>query len=707
MSEEPDEQVRTRCGCLPRRRAMGKSKGSNLTAEGGGAAGAKSGGNRGSRGSRGSPNSGVGGAAASLRDISLEEAPANGGENDRYYSHVYSGPAPPRPPPVIGSATASPGGSTGGMGTPRYKPGGGVAAAASPSSGLAASGAAAVPAEWRQSYEKVRRAVVAEAVRATVEWSLKRRWDVPCAPEQAAEVRTAVERRVSDNDMGLKPAAVASARDTARWVAAVRTVKDTLPTTPQVGALATECEAVLLAAMQEVVDPNLKALSEHLHKIADEQLQQAAQALRADPPPPGAALDAAVHAKATAVHHVMAVALDDVQQQFVGGVADVCAQQLEARLGDATAAATLISGSVEVRRRAIEAPWRLSALILELQNAANPPPPGVGAMKAVARGATSLIAAVMMGGSIGSDGAPMGSGSSAAGGTGSYGDGQVSSLYKPPSLLSSRPGAQAARLLTLLESDPHAWLRELILALDDPTEALPINPLGMGPFVLTSIAHYLDPHVDGERQPLSPAQLRNLLKDGSFLDRLKVAWDSGAGALAAAAASQTSVKASLPTPRGAAGSAAAAAAATAAAAAAASVGAAAAGAVKAVPFECRRELVIGCYIRHAVHKMNMTLAFGQHVPGVGRQSISAMAQQRHTKILAVSVLEAVQRDFNNGNAVKLGELTLTTDLLENIVTEHLSSIFSAHADLNAALAIANKEGEEARKGERMRIWGYA
>ena len=127
----------------------------------------------------------------------------------------------------------------------------------------------------------------------------------------------------------------------------------------------------------------------------------------------------------------------------------------------------------------------------------------------------------------------------------------------------------------------------------------------------------------------------------------------------------------------------------------------------AEPFECDEALVIGAYIRHAIHKMNMTLGFGPHVPGVGRQPISTMAQQRHVKILAVAILEAVQRDFNNGDMVRLGELALTTDLLEGLIAEHLGIVFGAHADLNAALAIANKAGEDARKVERMRIWGYA
>jgi tRNA U55 pseudouridine synthase TruB len=192
--------------------------------------------------------------------------------------------------------------------------------------------------------------------------------------------------------------------------------------------------------------------------------------------------------------------------------------------------------------------------------------------------------------------------------------------------------------------------------------------------VLTAIARYLDPHVDGDKQPLSAAELRALAQQGSLPLRLKAAWERGGGALAVAAALGAAPDRARPPPA----------------------------------FECRRELVLGVYVRHAVHKMNCTLGFGAHVPGVGRAPIGAVALQRHVKILAVSVLEAAQRDFNEGKpAVAVGSLVLSTELLEGLISEHLKAAFAAYDELNGALTLANKEGEDARKAERTRIWGHA
>lgn len=749
MSESLDENVRARCGCVRFDFARGRSRkakmnqwavggeGSEATDAqngGGGAGGGRGRGNGKARGGRGSAASGacsptgggaaagVGGATSSLRDIKLDVA-EQGGDGDRGYSALYSPRAPPNTPAATTAASS-------GSGTPRYKmgggglPAGGVAGAAAGGS-FGSSAASAVPSEWRPAYERVRLAVVAEAVRATVEWSLKRRWEVPCAPELAVELQAAIERRVPDADAAHRPEAASSARDAARWVAAVRSLKESVPASAKLASLAAECEQLLLAAMAEVVEPNLKALADHLGGIAAEQLRQAAEALRGEPPPPGAATDAAVHAKATAVHHVLAVALDDVQQQFAGGMADVCAAALQehvqtqgAQQEGAALAAALIGVAVEVRRRAIEAPWRLSALVAQLQQQLLPaqaqPGAGVGAgMQGVggvlARGASSLLSAVM-GGSAGSEGA--GAGPAEEG----RGPASAASLYRPPSLLEHRRGGVHARLSQLLAEDPHAWLRELLLQLDDPAELLPPSPPGIGAFVLSFIAGYLDPHIDGERQPLTPAQLRSLAKEGSLPERMKQAWETGgAGALATASAAAAAAREG---PGGARGGSTGSAAASATPpprtlSARLSSGRLGAGGPPALPevavppFSVPTELLVGAFVRHAVHKMNMQLGFGAHVPGVGRQPISQMQQARHAKILAVSVLEAVQRDFNGGNPVQLSGLALSAELLEGLVVEHLQAVFAAHADLNAALAIANKEGEEARKVERMRIWGYA
>ena len=47
---------------------------------------------------------------------------------------------------------------------------------------------------------------------------------------------------------------------------------------------------------------------------------------------------------------------------------------------------------------------------------------------------------------------------------------------------------------------------------------------------------------------------------------------------------------------------------------------------------------------------------------------------------------------------------------ENIVHVsriHLNGLIAYQNELGTALAIANRDGEEARREERMKIWGYA
>lgn len=252
MSEGPDEQAGTRCGCVPLARGRGRAKmskraGSTLATGGGpgdgavsgasigdgseakaGASGARGRGKANSRGSRGSPTTGgtragtVGAAAASLGEISLEDKADGGRDGDRSYAPVYSPRAATAVPPPSSSGTGS--------GTPRYRPAG---------AGADAHAATSVPAEWRPSYEQARRAIVTESVRATVEWLLKRRYEVRallCArPGHGARARAAaakagagrgrpcvrgVERRAHGGKRQRQCAGLrAEARAAARWAA--------------------------------------------------------------------------------------------------------------------------------------------------------------------------------------------------------------------------------------------------------------------------------------------------------------------------------------------------------------------------------------------------------------------------------------------------------------------------------------------------------
>ena len=45
--------------------------------------------------------------------------------------------------------------------------------------------------------------------------------------------------------------------------------------------------------------------------------------------------------------------------------------------------------------------------------------------------------------------------------------------------------------------------------------------------------------------------------------------------------------------------------------------------------------------------------------------------------------------------------------IAHIASIHLKGVVTYQQELGNALAVANRDGEEARRQERMRIWGYA
>ena len=50
---------------------------------------------------------------------------------------------------------------------------------------------------------------------------------------------------------------------------------------------------------------------------------------------------------------------------------------------------------------------------------------------------------------------------------------------------------------------------------------------------------------------------------------------------------------------------------------------------------------------------------------------------------------------------------ITTGHIAHIARIHLNGLIGYQTELGNALAAANRDGEEARREERMRIWGYA
>ena len=103
----------------------------------------------------------------------------------------------------------------------------------------------------------------------------------------------------------------------------------------------------------------------------------------------------------------------------------------------------------------------------------------------------------------------------------------------------------------------------------------------------------------------------------------------------------------------------------------------------------------------------MQRGFGVHIPGLGRQPISPPEQDRHVKLLCAAIIDAVNRDFPPDQRQLSPALPqLTPQVLQEVAKEHLRSIFLHQNELGQALAIANRDGEEARRQERLRIWGY-
>lgn len=75
--------------------------------------------------------------------------------------------------------------------------------------------------------------------------------------------------------------------------------------------------------------------------------------------------------------------------------------------------------------------------------------------------------------------------------------------------------------------------------------------------------------------------------------------------------------------------------------------------------------------------------------------------------LGDKLIEAINRDFREPER-KFGTLmSLTSAQIQHVASIHLKGMVMYQQELANALAVANREGEDARREERMRIWGYA
>ena len=144
------------------------------------------------------------------------------------------------------------------------------------------------------------------------------------------------------------------------------------------------------------------------------------------------------------------------------------------------------------------------------------------------------------------------------------------------------------------------------------------------------------------------------------------------------------------------------------------------------------------YCSHVITKMNANLGFGPHMPGMGRQQVTPHESNIHFKRLADALLQAIQRDFDKADqgfggvrhprhpaaqprvrgppltsasiaqrrwprAAPQGPTPLTASQIIHISQLHLKGVVLYQQELGNALAVANREGEDARREERMQI----
>jgi len=198
------------------------------------------------------------------------------------------------------------------------------------------------------------------------------------------------------------------------------------------------------------------------------------------------------------------------------------------------------------------------------------------------------------------------------------------------------------------DADALGWLRAFMLG----STALDL-PADVNHFLLVEVSRYLDPFLDGDVPP-SECIKRS---EGFFVTRLQAAWakEHGEGS-------------EMPVPG---------------------------------------HFAYAQYLSHALTKLNANHGFGAHIPGLGRQPVGKLEQEHYMKAMCTSLINATERDFEPAHRVIGTYKSLAAADLQAISREHLEGLYLYHNELGNALANANREGEEARRKERMRIWGYA
>ena len=225
---------------------------------------------------------------------------------------------------------------------------------------------------------------------------------------------------------------------------------------------------------------------------------------------------------------------------------------------------------------------------------------------------------------------------------------------KPPQDKAAEQGSPrtsfgSGNLPPTADGDPMGWLRSLIMG------AVQVGPLGEEElfFLLVHVSRYLDPFLDGEVPPNEC--LRR--SEGFYYDRLRRDWEAEKG--------------------------------------------------EGVEMRIPPELAYCQYLTHCVTKLNSNHGFGMHIPGLGRTPVGQQEQEDYLKRAVAAAIDSTERDFSPAQRVIGAMGNLRSDDLLPICRDHLTGLFLYHKELGDALAVANREGEEARRQERLRIWGYA
>ena len=184
------------------------------------------------------------------------------------------------------------------------------------------------------------------------------------------------------------------------------------------------------------------------------------------------------------------------------------------------------------------------------------------------------------------------------------------------------------------------------------------------PLPLLQVGRYLDPFIDGDVEP----QLYEKRSAGLFMTRLERAWTDPA-----VSTQELELRAKC-------------------------------GASNKLPVS--PAVALTAYVSHCITKMNMCMGFSRQIPGMDRQPLGAGLQERHVKQLGAALVAAIGRDFAAPDR-SIASLPITANVVKELAQAHLRACVLYQNELSNALACANIEGEEARRQERMRIWGYS